>query len=168
MPKPDQDLLDGHFAGEHEAHADVDHKVGHITCSQTQADIQINILPAGTDPEHPPVHHEKPAHHEPIQMHNTSDIEPHTLNVAPEPLQAPPKASVHLPNEEDKEEVKAKGKQAEKEVKQKGKEAEKEIKKKGEQVEKKGKELADQAEKKGKEYAKKAKVGHVVFRTGCG
>jgi hypothetical protein len=27
MPKPDQDLLDGHFAGEHEAHADVDHKV---------------------------------------------------------------------------------------------------------------------------------------------
>ena len=152
MPKPDQDLLDGHFAGEHEAHADVDHKVRHMLYSQTQADIQINILPAGTDPEHPPVHHEKPAHHEPIQMHNTSDIEPHTLNVAPEPLQAPPKASVHLPNEEDKEEVK-----------QKGKEAEKEIKKKGEQVEKKGKELADQAEKKGKEYAKKAKVGHVVF-----
>jgi hypothetical protein len=98
-------------------------------------------------------------------MHNTSDIEPHTLNVAPEPLKAPPRASVHLPGEEEKEEVKAKGKQAEKEVKQKGKEAEKEIKKKGEQVEKKGKELADQAEKKGKEYAKKAKVGllHVDF-----
>lgn len=27
MPKPDQDLLDGHFEGEHEAHNDVDHKV---------------------------------------------------------------------------------------------------------------------------------------------
>lgn len=28
MPKPDQDLLDGHFEGEHTASTDIDHKVG--------------------------------------------------------------------------------------------------------------------------------------------
>jgi len=28
MPQPDQDLLDGHFSGEHAASADIDHKVG--------------------------------------------------------------------------------------------------------------------------------------------
>lgn len=27
MPKPDQDLLDGHFAGEHSASPNTDHKV---------------------------------------------------------------------------------------------------------------------------------------------
>ena len=26
MPQPDQDLLDGHFSGEHQASTDIDHK----------------------------------------------------------------------------------------------------------------------------------------------
>jgi hypothetical protein len=38
MPQPDQDLLDGHFSGEHEASTDIDHKARRIfffgvTCS---------------------------------------------------------------------------------------------------------------------------------------
>jgi len=146
------------------------------------ADTQINILPAGTDPEHPPVHHEAPVHPAPIQLHNTSDIEPHHLNVAPEPLHAPPKSSVHIPEsgEHEAEELKKQTKQAGKEVKKTaeqageeakktGKQAGQEVKKTAEQAEKKGKEfasqaekkgkeLADEAEKKGKEFSKKAKV----------
>jgi len=145
MPQPDQDLLDGHFSGEHAASADIDHK--------------INILPAGTDPEHPPVHHEAPAHPAPIQLHNTSDIEPHHLNVAPEPLKAPPKSSVHIPEsgEHEAEELKKQGKQAGKEVKKTAEQAEKKGKEYASQAEKKGKELANEAEKKGKEFSKKAK-----------
>ena len=135
------------------------------------ADKQVNILPAGTDPAHPPVHHEAPVHPAPIQLHNTSDIEPHHLNVAPEPLPAPTKASVHIPEsgEHEAEELKKQTKQAGKEVKKTGEQAGKEVKKTAEQAEKKGqefvsqaekkgKELANEAEKKGKEFSKKAKV----------
>jgi len=144
MPQPDQDLLDGHFSGEHEASTDIDHKV--------------NILPAGTDPAHPPVHHEAPVHPAPIQLHNTSDIEPHHLNVAPEPLPAPTKASVHIPEsgEHEAEELKKQTKQAGEEVKKTGEQAGKEVKKTAEQAEKKGQEFASQAEKKGKELANEA------------
>jgi hypothetical protein len=136
MPKPDQDLLDGHFAGEHAASNNIDHKVSYVFCVTGEADPQINILPAGTDPEHPPVSHEAPAHPEPITLNAPAIPEVHKLNVAPEPLPAPPKGSVHLPGEEEKQEIKKKGE---------------DLKKKGEQVEKK-------VEKKGKEYANKAKV----------
>lgn len=114
MPKPDQDLLDGHFAGEHAASSDIDHKV--------------NILPAGTDPEHPPVHPEPAARPEPITLNHGADPEPHTLNVAPEPLKAPPKGSVHLPGEEEikdeKDAAKKKGKEYAKKAKKELHEAE--------------------------------------------
>jgi RNase P subunit RPR2 len=91
------------------------------------------------------------------------------LNVAPEPLHAPPKASVHIPDsgEHEAEELKKQTKQAGKEVKKTaeqageqakktGEQAGKEVKKTAEQAEKKGKEFASQAEKKGKELANEA------------
>jgi len=121
MPKPDQDLLDGHFAGETATSSDVDHKV--------------NILPAGTDPDHPPVSHEPPSRPEPIILNPPPVEELHTSSVAPEPLKAPHKADVHMPGENSKGLAK------------KEKEAEKDVKK-----------GLDKAEKKGKEYAKKARA----------
>jgi ParB-like chromosome segregation protein Spo0J len=91
------------------------------------------------------------------------------LNVAPEPLHAPPKSSVHIPEsgEHEAEELKKQTKQAGKEVKKTaeqageeakktGKQAGEEVKKTAEQAEKKGKEFASQAEKKGKELASEA------------
>jgi hypothetical protein len=82
------------------------------------------------------------------------------LNVAPEPLHAPPKASVHIPEsgEHEAEELKKQTKQAGKEVKKTAEQAEKKGKEFASQAEKKGKELASEAEKKGKEFSKKAKV----------
>jgi hypothetical protein len=84
------------------------------------------------------VHHEHPAHPKPINLH-PAPVEPvHTLNVAPEPLPAPPKGSVHLPGEEDAEEIKE-------DVKGEAKHVKNEAKKKGEQIEKKSKDLAKKA-----------------------
>jgi len=119
MPKPDQNLTDGHFSGETEVHTDVDSK--------------INVLPAGSDPKHPDVHPTGAPHPGPVSIHPVTVPEPHTSDVAPEPAQAPPKGSVHIP-------------QSGAEWEKKEKEAEKEAKK-----------GVDKADKKAKDLKKKAK-----------
>lgn len=67
------------------------------------------------------MHHESPVRPEPITLNHGADPQPHTLNVAPEPLKAPPKGSVHLPGEDElkdeKDAAKKKGKEYAKKAK---------------------------------------------------
>lgn len=97
--------------------------------------MQINILPAGTDPEHPDIKPSVSPRPPTIDLNPTvPSEEPHTSSVAPKPLPTPAKGSVELPES--------------------GAEWEKKEKK----VEKDVKAGVNKAEKKGKEYAKKAKA----------
>ncbi|RXK41781.1 hypothetical protein M231_01016 [Tremella mesenterica] len=83
MPQPDQNLADGHFAGE--------------TTASSTADDKINVLPAGFDPDHPPVSLE-PASKPDMPTLNPPQVpEPSTSSVSPEPLQPPPKDQVQTP-----------------------------------------------------------------------
>lgn len=157
MPKPDPNLADGHFEGETHAHALTDEK--------------INVLPAGSDLEHPPIEQEKSPRPEPITLHHASDpnAESHALNVAPEPAPVPidPKRwdqAEKAANEagqkaqEAGQEVKETAKDAEKKGKEVARDAEKKGKEVARDAEKKAKDLANQAEKKGKELGRKAKA----------
>jgi hypothetical protein len=59
---------------------------------------QINILPAGTDPDHPDVHptpHVAPP--APVRISAPPIPEPHVSEVAPKPAPAPHKHDVHIP-----------------------------------------------------------------------
>ncbi|WVQ63317.1 uncharacterized protein L199_001469 [Kwoniella botswanensis] len=119
MPKPDPNLAEGHFAGETEAHNTVDSKV--------------NVLPAGSDPNHPDIEPAQPTAPISVELHPAPEYEPSTSESAPKPLPTPTKNSVDLP------------------------ESGAEFEKKAEKAEKKAKEVEKKAEKKGHEYSKKAK-----------
>nr|XP_031862533.1 uncharacterized protein CI109_002030 [Kwoniella shandongensis]KAA5529605.1 hypothetical protein CI109_002030 [Kwoniella shandongensis] len=159
MPKPDQNLADGHFAGETEAGNDLDSKV--------------NVLPAGSDPKHPDIVPSEPTAPISIDLHPAPAYEPSTSDAAPKPLPSPAKDDVTLPEsgaewtkeheaelkqktKEAEKDVKAKAQEAEKDVKAKAKEVEKDVKSTAKDLEKKGKDLEKKIEKKGKEYSKKA------------
>lgn len=109
------------------------------------------------------MHHEAPVHPEPINLHPAPVEPPHTLHVAPEPLKAPPKKSVHLPGEDEaektKEDVKDGAKQVKGEAKQQGKELKDEAEKKGKQLKAEAEKKGEQLKKEAKDVAKKAKVG---------
>jgi hypothetical protein len=96
---------------------------------------QINVLPAGTDLEHPPIEDEKPARPEPVTLHHAEPEVSHALNVAPEPTKVPIDTT--------------KWEHVEKDLEQ-------DVKASAQKAEKKGKEVADKAEKKGKELGAKA------------
>ncbi|WVR08541.1 hypothetical protein IAU60_005596 [Kwoniella sp. DSM 27419] len=136
MPKPDQDLLTGHFEGETKVDSSVDHK--------------INILPAGSDPEHPDVH--IGSHTEPISvdLHPAPEPEPSTSEAAPKPLPTPERSSVKLP------ESGAEFEKAEKEKKRKEEETKKKAAETAKKAEKKTEEVADKAEKKASELGNEA------------
>ncbi|KAK8850527.1 hypothetical protein IAR55_004445 [Kwoniella newhampshirensis] len=148
MPKPDQNLADGHFAGETEAGTDVDSK--------------INVLPAGSDPNHPDVVPSEPTAPISVELHPAPAYEPSTSDAAPKPLPSPAKDDVQLPEsgaawtKEHEAELKKKGKEVEKEAKDTAKEIEKDVKSTAKDLQKKGKDLEKKVEKKGKEYSKKA------------
>lgn len=137
---------------------------------------QVNVLPAGTDPEHPDIKPTPALHPEPITLHHvTGDEGHHAESVAPKPLPTPEKHSIHVPEsgeqwekehkkaekkvEEGEKEVKEGVKEAEKEVKSGLDKAQKEVKSGLDKAEKNVKDGLDKAEKKSKELAKKAKVG---------
>ncbi|ORY20876.1 hypothetical protein BCR39DRAFT_554668 [Naematelia encephala] len=146
MPKPDQNLADGHFSGETEAHNDVDSK--------------INVLPAGSDVQHPDIPHHTPEHPT-LDLHPASAIpEPSTSDSAPKPAPAPHKHDVHIPESgaEYEAHIKEEAKDAEKKAEKKGKEVEKEAKEVGKNIEKKTKEVGKEIEKKSKAFGKKAKA----------
>lgn len=94
---------------------------------------QINILPAGSDLEHPPIEHERSPRPEPVSLSAPTEPEVTTLHVGPKPTEAP------------------KGRT-------KWDKAEKKADHALDKAEKKADHAVDEAEKKGKEYAKKAKV----------
>lgn len=121
------------------------------------AHTQINVLPAGTDPEHPSfkvTSTEKPTP-VPTQIHPAPEYEPHTSEVAPQPTDAPPKSEIHIP--QSGAEWEAKAKSAEKKTKETANEVEKNAKETGAKVEKKAEELGDKAEKKAEEFGAQAK-----------
>ncbi|KAL7422874.1 hypothetical protein Q5752_002171 [Cryptotrichosporon argae] len=147
MPKPNQDLLDGHFAGETEAHPTVD------------IEDKINVLPAGADVHHPKVDNTPSPAPEPIRLDPAPvDSTPTGLSVAPEPLPVPTKASISLP--ESGSEFERKKAAAEKEVKKEAKKVEE----KGKKYEKKAKEEIHKAESAIAPYWEKSK--DVVLRPG--
>ncbi|WWC65052.1 uncharacterized protein I303_107666 [Kwoniella dejecticola CBS 10117] len=129
MPKPDPNLAEGHFQGETEAHNTVDSK--------------INVLPAGSDPNHPDIETPEPTAPISVELHPASEPEPSTSSSAPKPLPTPTKSSVDLP-------------ESGAEFEKKAEEAEKKAEKGAKKAESKAKELEKKAEKKGKEYSKKA------------
>ncbi|CAD6572814.1 MAG: hypothetical protein TREMPRED_000637 [Tremellales sp. Tagirdzhanova-0007] len=124
MPKPDQNLADGHFDGETHSHEDVDSK----------STVQVNVLPAGSDPKHPDVHPHRAPHPEPVQLHHMSAAEPHVSEVAPHPAPTPSKGSIQVP-------------QSGAEWEKKNKDIKKGTKKATDKVEKKGEELKEKAKK---------------------
>ena len=63
MPQPDQDLLDGHFEGEHEASTDIDHKVGTLTIIiANQHESEANIGHRSTSSRPVPILSTHPFH----------------------------------------------------------------------------------------------------------
>ncbi|OCF33686.1 hypothetical protein I317_02494 [Kwoniella heveanensis CBS 569] len=148
MPQPDQHLREGgHFEGETEATAAVDSKV--------------NVLPAGSDPNHPDIETAPVSQPISVELHPAADPEPSTSEAAPKPLPTPTKSSVDLPEsgaeyEKKAKETEKKAKETEKKVESKAKQAEKKVEGAAKDVEKKAEGLAKDAEKKGKELSKKA------------
>lgn len=135
-------MLAGHFAGETEAHADVDHKV--------------NILPAGSDPSHPDVHPAPAAKPEPIVFHPaTEEVAHEPESVAPKPLPTPDKHNIKLPESGEAYEKKQ-AEKAEKEVKKGLKDAKEDVKDGVNKTEKGVKEGLNSAEKGAKEGLDKA------------
>ncbi|WVQ95632.1 hypothetical protein IAU59_002730 [Kwoniella sp. CBS 9459] len=131
MPQPDQHLREGgHFGGETETNPAVDSKV--------------NVLPAGSDPNHPDIEAVPVSQPISIDLHPAPEPEPSTSDAAPKPLPTPTKHSVDLPESGAEWEKKAK-------------ETEKKAEAKAKQAEKKVESAAKEAEKKGKELSKKAK-----------
>ncbi|WWD20712.1 hypothetical protein CI109_105188 [Kwoniella shandongensis] len=145
MPKPDQNLADGHFAGETEAGNDLDSKV--------------NVLPAGSDPKHPDIVPSEPTAPISIDLHPAPAYEPSTSDAAPKPLPSPAKDDVTLP-ESGAEWTK----EHEAELKQKTKEAEKDIEKKGKEYSKKAQDELHKAESALGPYWEQTK--EVVLRPG--
>ncbi|WRT70693.1 uncharacterized protein IL334_007691 [Kwoniella shivajii] len=142
MPQPDQNLAEGHFEGETEASNHVDSK--------------INVLPAGSDPEHPVIEPASPPKPISINLHPAAVPEPSTSESAPKPLPTPTKHSVDLPESgaEFEKKVEEKAEKAEKKAEKVEQKAEKNLDK----AEKKAKEIGKEIEKKGNEYSKKAKA----------
>ncbi|WVF68221.1 hypothetical protein IAT40_002986 [Kwoniella sp. CBS 6097] len=125
MPQPDQHLREGgHFEGETE--------------TNTAVDSKVNVLPAGSDPNHPDIEPAPVSQPISIDLHPAPEPEPSTSEAAPKPLPTPTKNSVDLP--ESGAEFEKKAKETEKKAEGKAKQAEKK-----------------EAEKKGKELSKKAK-----------
>lgn len=136
MPKPDQSLADGHFSGETGAGA-------------LHQDEKINVLPAGTDLEHPPI--EEPHHKAgPPQVHRAGESKPevsHALNVAPEPELVPV----------DKEKWERRASNAGDAVKDGAKKVEKKSKELGDKAAKKTNELSASADKAARDVSREAK-----------
>lgn len=103
------------------------------------ADVQINVLPPGTDLEHPDIKPAPVERPEPIEINPVPVYEPSTSDAAPKPAPAPSKADVQFPESGAEWEEKAKATAA--------------------KAEKKGKAIEKDIEKKGKDLKKKAKVG---------
>ena len=154
---------------------------------RSKAYTQINVLPAGTDLEHPVIEQEieRP---EPVAIHPTPVYEPSTSSSAPKPTPAPHKEEIHVPQSgaqwekeaaEAKDEVKEKAKDTKEDVEVKAAETKKEVEQKAgeakqkageikKDVSKKASELEKAAEKKGeelkaagKDLKKKAQVSDV-------
>jgi len=151
MPKPDPLLADGHFSGEHEV---------------TREEGKINILPAGSDVEHPDFENVEAARPEPIQINHGDDYKPHTSESAPKPTAAPNKHDVELPEpgaqfRAAEAKVEKKAQEAEKKGKEIGRDAEKKAKEVGNEAQKKANELGNEASKKANELGAKAnELGH--------
>lgn len=120
-------------------------------------DAQINVLPAGTDPEHPDFKVTTTERTTPVPVHlsHVDDYEPSTSSSAPKPTDAPPKSEIHIP--QSGEEWEAKAKSAEKKTKEAAGDVEKQAKQTGAKVEKKAEEVGAKAEKKAEQFGAAAK-----------
>lgn len=178
MPHPDQGLADGHFEGETGAHGlHQGEKVGHAlpTCAHQPADSQINVLPAGSDLEHPPIEDELAARPDPIQLKHAEPETSNALNVAPASTPVPIDTTKWEKVEKDLEaDVKSGAKKAEKKGKELGDKAEKKGKELSAEAQKAGREINDKAQKAGKEVSdaakdlkKKAKVSSLLQNCGA-
>lgn len=168
MPKPDQSLLDGHHANEHE----------HSAIHQEE---KINILPAGTDLSHPPVDNTPaPRRADPASLSSTSaPATSDALNVAPEPTKVPVDTKKWDEAEEraaaalsdGKKEAKDAAEKTEEKAKSAADKAEKEAKKAGDKISKEAKKAGDKISKEAKAAKIKSaewyeQVKEVVLRPG--
>ena len=96
--------------------------------SSPKCPVQINVLPAGSDPAHPDVHPHHAPHPAAVHLNPVTSPDPHVSDVAPKPTPALPKGSIHIP-------------QSGAEWEKKSSETKKDVKKGADKVEKKGKEL---------------------------
>ncbi|ORX41014.1 hypothetical protein BD324DRAFT_647914 [Kockovaella imperatae] len=85
MPKPDPHLADGATSSSSDSN------------SHPTFDSKINVLPPGSDPNHPDYHPTGQAPPEPVTLHPADSYQPHTSDSAPTPLPAPHKKDINMP-----------------------------------------------------------------------